>query len=342
MLRYPMRTRVVVLTLASLALGAAFVSSSLAGKPGGGGGGGTPAGRIYYTQDGVAWSMQADGTDKQLTPYEEGPRTEFLSYRLHGGHRWYLEVRWSAEAPWEHSLFAVRDDGDPGSSVLLLNATDVGDNLLWLDTIRWGQDDSFISFTALATVTLPDGSCGYDPAGFHTLYAAEVVFDASGRPALTMSPTAVLAGETAGERDIAWYDWSPDGSQVAYDLWSPPGSGHYALKIADRLTGQIRLLAAESVEPAWSPYGSRIAFRDLSEGGICTIRPDGSGELRLTNSGFAPVWSPDGKHIAYTSSASPKNVAYDVFRVSASGGSAVNLTRDISGDAGVHPGFGWR
>ena len=52
--------------------------------------------------------------------------------------------------------------------------------------------------------------------------------------------------------------------------------------------------------PVWSPDGRRIAFE--SDWQLNVMNADGSGQRRLTrNAGrnFAPAWSPDGQKIAF-------------------------------------------
>jgi Tol biopolymer transport system component len=59
--------------------------------------------------------------------------------------------------------------------------------------------------------------------------------------------------------------------------------------------------------PAWSPRGDVIAFTSYRGGNydIYTIKPDGTGLRRLTNSSGNDahcVWSPDGEWIIFSSS----------------------------------------
>lgn len=71
----------------------------------------------------------------------------------------------------------------------------------------------------------------------------------------------------------------------------------------------------QDIAPSWSPSGDRVAFLrspSINENykhpdvasGLYVMRVDGSNEQRLASVGprpskFPPVWSPDGKHLAY-------------------------------------------
>jgi len=61
------------------------------------------------------------------------------------------------------------------------------------------------------------------------------------------------------------------------------------------------LRAGQGSVPRWSPDGAWIAFAPDRGyyGGVWIVRPDGSGERRVTKSGGWPVWSYDGRSIAY-------------------------------------------
>ncbi len=304
-------------------------------------GGGVPAGKVFYTwhtamresgwKDLGFWSMNADGSGKQLLPATPGlsDYTQ-LSHLFHQGHQWFLEARLSPLPGNGWALFAVRDDDDPAYSVYL---TDV------LGDCRWAKDDSFISIAAIPYITYPNGSSSYDPNALDRIYAAEITFDPNtGLPALTTPFVVVAEGEQLGYPDIFSHDWSPAGDEVVYEL--RPNPGPTSSKIADLVTGTTRLLAANGSSPFWSPNGTRIAYK-LFNDGIYVSNPDGSARLKITNNGNDDTagWSPDSKYVLFSRvswhsiKGGGTEFLCDVLRVPATGGTAVNLTKNIDGYA---------
>jgi hypothetical protein len=327
MLKLKMRMRLVAILVG--VAGASSLVSSEAAPPSKS----VPAGKVFYTSDtalqgNALWSMNADGSGKQLLAYQ--PRLcdyAQLSHQVHQGHRWYLEFRTSPTPANGLALFAVRDDGDPDFVVPLVDDPDLEFNL-----IRWAKDDSFVSFTA---------SDALDGTDLDHIYGAELDFDPeTGLPFLAGEWSPVVDGEQADFHDIRAYDWSPDGTKVVYQLTGNPGST--SAMIADFVTGTTRVFAANGYAPVWSPDGTRIAYT-LSDG-IYVSNLEGTANLRITNNNSSHYdqtrgWSTDSQQVLFNR-ITIKSVKgggqlsqSDVFRVPATGGTAVNLTNDINSNA---------
>lgn len=100
-------------------------------------------------------------------------------------------------------------------------------------------------------------------------------------------------------------DWSPDSTQLVLRVATPTSKG---LAILDVDSGRLTPLTSNAVDnlPKWSPKGDVIAFTSNRDGDweIYTIRPDGTGLTRLTNTpgnDAHAAWSPDGQWLAFSS-----------------------------------------
>ncbi len=110
--------------------------------------------------------------------------------------------------------------------------------------------------------------------------------------------------------------FSPSADALAY---SSDQSGTFEIYVRDLTPGgrEIRLTddGGQNFEPAWSPDGATLAYHSGEQGGIWTIPapggPDDPGApparpTRLTQFGSRPVFSPDGKLVAFQSESSPQ------------------------------------
>src|SRR5579863_2463636 len=122
---------------------------------------------------------------------------------------------------------------------------------------------------------------------------------------------------------------SPDKSEIAFvsggDIWTVPARG-----------GEARLLVshpATESRPLYSPDGTKLAFVSTRTGnGDIYVLTFATGQLkRLTFSDSTDTlnaWSHDGKWIYFSSSTNDIGRSEDIFRVSAAGGTPLEVTRD--------------
>jgi TolB protein len=123
---------------------------------------------------------------------------------------------------------------------------------------------------------------------------------------------------TDQQGDELWPTWSPDGTKIAY-------SSDGKIAIVDVASGDVTELAIgvdASIDPdtlgfsgaefaSWGS-GGRLVF--ASDGDLWTVRADGSDPVRLGGSpgrDYAPVWSADGRRVAFVGSRWEESVQSD-------------------------------
>src|SRR6185295_4229906 len=144
----------------------------------------------------------------------------------------------------------------------------------------------------------------------------------------------VVSGET-GRRfissipSVAEPAISPDRSEIAFvsggDIWTVPATG-----------GEARLLVshpANESRPLYSPDGRKLAFISNRTGGgdIYVLSFDSGDIRRLTfddGTEQLDAWSRDGRWIYFTSSSRDISGMNDLFRVSADGGTPMQVSAD--------------
>jgi len=121
-----------------------------------------------------------------------------------------------------------------------------------------------------------------------------------------------LARDVQGS--LAGVRWSPEGDRLAFSqgasgFWSlvtvrPDGADR--VEFGGRLSGARAPYEVRGAQvPVWSPDGRRVAWSNRR--GIVTTAPDGSDPAELTwgrTGGSEPAWSPDGTRLAFVGDSS--------------------------------------
>jgi Tol biopolymer transport system component len=125
--------------------------------------------------------------------------------------------------------------------------------------------------------------------------------------------------------------WSPDGQRLAFISnfdGAAPQIG--TVDVDGGGPTQITSGSFASVDPDWSPDGTKIVFDRTTASGthLYTMNTDGTDVTQLTftsETELEPAWSPDGTKIAYMST-SPSG--YQIFVINANGSNPVQLTTE--------------
>jgi Tol biopolymer transport system component len=133
---------------------------------------------------------------------------------------------------------------------------------------------------------------------------------------------------------------SPDGKEVAYASRASGNWDIYLLRVGGNKPRNLTAdSAADERHPAFSPDGARVAFRsERDRGGVFLMGATGESVRRLTDFGYFPAWSPDGKRLAVSTQEfdNPNSRRLDpsmIWVVDAQTGEKRQLTTEANGDA---------
>jgi Tol biopolymer transport system component len=177
----------------------------------------------------------------------------------------------------------------------------------------------------------PDGTKiafrGYDSQANSDIYVMNA--DGTGLANLSNDPTGCSYTPS----------WSPDGTQIMFMIEDNYTSRIYVMD-ADG-TNQTQLTNSIEYSAVWSPDGTKIAFVSERDGAaeIYVMDADGTNQTNLTNThsivspytpyNDAPVWSPDGTRLAFSSD---RDGQTEIYAMDDDGANLLRLTNSTGSD----------
>jgi dipeptidyl aminopeptidase/acylaminoacyl peptidase len=203
--------------------------------------------RLWLAPTNGAQPFPLTGGDKSATSAKwspDGRRLAFLSDRVGD----------------KNQVFVISPDG--GEAIQLTNVEN------GVQAFQWSRSGREIAFTATEPDS-PEKKGRKDYLGEYEVVREDYAF----RHLFTLDVEEALRGPVAGrqrtkgtERSVGGFDWSPDGTQIAFSATANPDlvqggtSDIYVLKLADDSVTRIVSQPGPDTRPLWSPDGQQIAF----------------------------------------------------------------------------------
>ncbi|HEV2829565.1 MAG TPA: Calx-beta domain-containing protein [Pyrinomonadaceae bacterium] len=181
---------------------------------------------------------------------------------------------------------------------------------------------------------------------FFSLILNLVVRSDNGSVTAASNPRTRIAAVPGGKFNgkIAF---SSDRHNSGLSIWTMNTDGSSPTRLTDEKSRTDRLPSFIHIydsQPAWSPDGTKIAFRSNRDnaGFIYTMNADGTNLQRLTNiDAGGPAWSPDGSKIAFIVGGGftfgLEQTTSEIYSINPDGSGLTKLTTDT----GANRGFSW-
>jgi len=221
--------------------------------------------RVAYLVTSTDWQQDAFVAQIWMHDVRTGTTVQLTRHEAGAG-----QVQWSPDGKWitftstrvesKSQLFAIAVDG--GEAVRLTNAP------AGIGSYAWRRDGGAIAFTASSAAAdrkLRDTTLG----GFEVVrrdYAMQQLYTVDIASALRAPQAGTLRTSAIPTFSVGAFEWSPDGTQIAFSATSVPDA--VAANSADihllTLDGNsVRPLVAQAGadnDPHWSPDGTQVVF----------------------------------------------------------------------------------
>ncbi len=115
---------------------------------------------------------------------------------------------------------------------------------------------------------------------------------------------------------------SPDGTKLAMSMRDAATRDIWVVDLVRGTRSRLTFAGNYNTQPAWSPDGKTIAYRNVDDQNLYVIPSDGTGDPRLlVQTGALPSFTPDGRWVVFSSrlKGSAAGGDADLFMVDASG-----------------------